>query len=110
MPLFSDVWQFGKWMKENDIQTRYFEWNKCIYHRLEFLEKGSLPHGHAAKIEDCPGYLARYDYIGKQKDLIGKTALGHVRDGKFIVQVDQPSHPWSIGWHETPKNEWSLDI
>lgn len=66
---------------------------------------------------DCPGCadcdetrLARYDYIGKQKDLIGKTALGHVRDGKFVVQVDQPNNPWSIGWHETPKNEWSLDI
>lgn len=57
MPFFLVVNQFKDWMQENDIRTRYFEWNMHIYNRLEFYESNRLPSGRVARIEDVPGYV-----------------------------------------------------
>ncbi len=57
MPFFMDVHSFGQWMRENDIQTRYFEWNNRIYYRLEFFVTNRLPSNQWAHIKDVPGYV-----------------------------------------------------
>jgi len=57
MPYFTVVNQFKDWMQKNDIRTRYFEWNKRIYNRLEFYESNRLPSRRVARIEDVPGYV-----------------------------------------------------
>ena len=38
--------------------------------------------------------------------LIGESALGQHIDGVFKVQVNRFDHPWSHGWHETPREEY----
>lgn len=50
--------------------------------------------------------MQRYKYVGTETHLIQHTALGQVRDGVFKVQVDNFVHPWSHGWHETPRTDW----
>jgi hypothetical protein len=48
-----------------------------------------------------------YRYIGTDDMLVGHTALGQTRDGRFLVQVDNFIHLWSHGWHETPRADWT---
>lgn len=50
--------------------------------------------------------IKHYRYIGNVAHLLLETALGRFVDGKFVVQVDIWSHPWSHGWHESDIDEW----
>lgn len=50
--------------------------------------------------------MKHYEYIGDNILLILATALGQEDDGVFKVQVDEFQHPWSHGWHETPREDW----
>lgn len=49
-------------------------------------------------------------YVGwRDPSLIGKIAFGLWTDGqppKFLVKVDDVTHPWYIGWHEADREDW----
>lgn len=52
--------------------------------------------------------MEKYVYIGPDERLIGHSAYGIDREGVFTVQVDDLTHEWADGWHESPKSEWEV--
>lgn len=64
----------------------------------------------STSVAEFNGYTMRYVYIGADEKLQGLTALGRYRRWVgFVVQVDNPSHEWSRGWHLTNRNDWRLN-
>ena len=61
--------------------------------------------GHTAHCHPALYGMNRCKYVGSDKSLQGHTALGR---HAFVVQLDDPKHPWSHGWHICPETDWKV--
>lgn len=52
-PFFCDVFEFGKWMKENNVKKRFCEWNGLIYFTAEIIA-GKMDRNASACIDHLP--------------------------------------------------------
>jgi hypothetical protein len=50
-PYFGHVWAFTHWMKENNIDKRFCEWNEIVYLTSEMLQ-GRMSQTEFTTIED----------------------------------------------------------
>ncbi len=50
-PYFGHVWSFTHWMKENDTNKRFCEWNEIVYLTSEMLQ-GRMSQTEFTTIED----------------------------------------------------------
>ena len=53
--------------------------------------------------------MQRYRYCGIDPQFVGCTAIGQIRDGEFVIQVDVVYHPWAQGWHPANPDHWRVD-
>jgi hypothetical protein len=53
--------------------------------------------------------IRRFHYVGQDLSLTGHAAVGFMRDGLFVVQVDCINHPMAFNWHVAIPCDWQQD-
>lgn len=57
-PWFGDVWSFAKWIKANEAEKRFAEWNTMIYFASDLI---------AGRMPEAKAYLSDLEELTKER-------------------------------------------